>query len=139
MVLIDSVVTTDVDQTIQITPATVGMSNLCALMIVSFTDSVGSNISSHSYIQGKAFEKVLFETIDDTGGSAIAITYLISTRNGTNTGAYSAGVCYNRNDSTEVSRKSTELSGVQFNTIVNIDLVFKGRAGSTATVYGLLK
>lgn len=137
--LIDSVTTTAVDQTIKITPGTVGMSNLCALMIVSFTNSVGVNVSSHSYIQGETSGKVLFETIQDTGGSSVAITYLFSILKGTNTGAYSAGVCYNRNDSTTVSSKYTSKSGVQFNTIVNIDLVFTGRAGSTATVYGLLK
>lgn len=139
LVLIDSVVTTSKKQTIQIRPATVGMSNLCALMIVSYVDSLSSSISDVPQLLGKSSERVLFKTIDSMGGPNVSVTYLFSI-SGVDTGAYSAGVSYDRNNSSVIKSVLTERSGVQFNTIVNIDLVFnKADVGSTATVYGLMK
>ena len=139
LVLIDSVVTTSQNQTIRIRPATVGMSNLCALMIVSYNSNIGSNFSDTPQLQGKSQGKVLFQTIDSTGGPNISVTYLFSIE-GVNTGAYSAGVSYDRTASYATKSVFTSRSGVPFDTIVDIDLVFtKGDVGSTATVYGLIK
>ena len=139
LVLIDSVVTTSKNQTIPIRPATVGMSNLCALMIVSYNRNIGSNISDNPQLQGKSQGKLLFQTINSKGGSNISVTYLFNI-SGVNTGAYSAGVSYNRNNAYDINSVLTQRSGVPFDTIVDIDLVFtNGDVGSTATVYGLIK
>ena len=139
LVLIDSVVTTSKNQTIRIRPASVGMSNLCALMIVSCNFNIGLGLSDSPQLKGKSNGRVLFQTIYSRGGSNVSVTYLFSL-GGVNTAAYSAGVSYDRNNSSVTNSVLTEFSGVPFDAIVDINLVFtNGNIGSTATVYGLIK